>query len=79
MKRANLIPKAIAYAKDCHTIENWSFQKWLQDTIDREDLIAWAQRDDIVRVVGVVPPSRMYESDKKETRFFRRFLSPILP
>jgi hypothetical protein len=42
----NAIPKAIAYAKNVNAIENHSFQAWLKEKVEREDLIAWAQRED---------------------------------
>ncbi len=40
----NAIPLAIAYARNVHAIENHSFQRWLQEKVEREDLIWWARR-----------------------------------
>jgi len=41
-----LIPKAIAYSKTVNAVDNHSFQKWLQEKVDREDLIWWARKDE---------------------------------
>lgn len=41
-----LIPKAIAYARNVRAIENNSYQAWLRQVVEREDLIAWAQKEE---------------------------------
>lgn len=41
-----LIPKAIAYSKNVNAIENHSFQAWLSEKVEKEDLIWWAQQPD---------------------------------
>ena len=51
-------------------------QNFIQEMVDRESLIEWARRDDVQRVKGVVPPSRMYEPVKEES-FLRRLLGLI--
>lgn len=67
MKRG-LIPKAIAYAKNVKAIENHSFQAWLQQTIDREDLIWWARNGE-----------ESWTIPQKEPVGFKRFISFITP
>lgn len=42
-----LIPKALAYAKNVNAVENNSFQAWLQEKVDREDLIWWARKEEV--------------------------------
>ena len=54
----NLIPKAIAYAKNVNAIENHSFQAWLQEKVEREDLIWWAQREENRPLVSDTDPPR---------------------
>jgi hypothetical protein len=66
--KTKLIPRAIAYAKDCKTIENHSFQSWLQEVVEREDLIAWA-RD----------WKETWTEPKEAPKGFRAFVSQLVP
>lgn len=68
-----LIPKALAYARNVRAIENHSFRHWLEQTIQREDLIAWARREEERPLVGCIP----YDVPKEPWK--RRFISPLIP
>lgn len=73
----NAIPKAIAYSRNVRAIENHSFQAWLRQTIEREDLIAWARGEEPKPLRDFCLPSKMYEAVKAEPWW--RTLTGIIP
>lgn len=71
----NAIPKAIAYAKNVNAIENHSFQKWLQEKVDKEDLIWWAQKDH----VRELRPDTTPKTDRKLGKAIWGLISQLTP
>ena len=73
----NAIPKAIAYSRNVHAIENHSFQAWLKQQIEKEDLIAWGQSEIVKQPISIAGlPSRLYGREKVRAWKWWSFLIP---
>lgn len=75
--KAGLIQSRLSHAYKADYRNALDVQNYLQALVNYEAMLEWARRDDMQRVMGVVPPSGVYGTDKKEPWY--RWMTGLIP